>query len=159
MPSPFTPDQLASLSLQIDQQLAPLRDESAQSVQSMRNVRGLRILNTWMPVPSTGNAADKQDIPERLPMQWQAIAAVTKEEPRSFWRRFKQAAHCDLCEEGGVLHTQWKKYGDLSNEAVLKSFGTILAAMGFSGNVLQMLAVAAGVIVIHLGCTAICEEK
>jgi hypothetical protein len=140
MPSPFTPDQLASLSLQIDQQLAQLQDASSND--------GFK-----------DDEPDKQDIPDRLPVQWQAIAAVTKEEPRSFWRRFKQAAHSDLCEEGGVLHTQWKKYGDLSNEAVLKSFGTILAAMGFSGNVLQMLAVAAGVIVIHLGCTAICEEK
>uniref|UniRef100_UPI004055D167 hypothetical protein n=1 Tax=Candidatus Electronema sp. TaxID=2698783 RepID=UPI004055D167 len=86
------------------------------------------------------------------------ISTITKEEPRSFWRRFKQAARRDLCEEGGVLHTQWKRYGDLSNEAVLKSFGAVLAAMGFSGNVLQMLAVALGVIVIHLGCKAVCEE-
>ncbi len=139
MPSPFTPDQLASLSLQIDHQLAPLRDESAQA-------------------EFKGNEPDKQDIPDRLPAQWRAIAAVTKEEPRSFWRRFKQVARRDLCEEGGVLHTQWKKYGDLSNEAVLKSFGAVLAAMGFSGNVLQMLAVALGVIVIHLGCKAVCEE-
>jgi len=130
MPAPFTSEQLTSLSLQIDPQLAQLRDEQPA-------------------VTRTGKEPDKQDIPDRLPVQWQAVAAITKEEPRSFWRRFKQAAHSDLCEEGGVLHTQWKKYGDLSNEAVLKSFGTILAAMGFSGNVLQMLAVAAGVIVIH----------
>jgi hypothetical protein len=32
-------------------------------------------------------------------------------------------------------------------------------AMGFSGNVLQMLAVAAGVIVLHIGCKAVCEEE
>ena len=139
MPSPFTPDQLASLSLQIDQQLAALRDASAQA-------------------EFKGDEPDKQDNLERLPAQWQAISTITKEEPRSFWRRFKQAAHRDLCEDGGVLHTQWKKYGDLSNEAVLKSFGAVLAAMGFSGNVLQMLAVALGVIVIHLGCKTICEE-
>lgn len=140
MSSPFTPDQLASLSLQIDQQLAELRDASEYA-------------------KSKGDEPDKQDNLERLPAQWQAISRITKEEPRSFWRRFKQAAHSDLCDEGGVLHTQWKKYGDLSNEAVLKSFGAVLAAMGFSGNVLQMLAVALGVIVIHLGCKTICEEK
>jgi hypothetical protein len=139
MPSPFTPDQLASLSLQLDQQLRELHD--APPCAEVKS-----------------GEPDKQDIPDRLPVQWRAVSAVIKEEPRSFWRRFKQAAHCDLCEEGGVLHTQWKKYGDLSNEAVLKSFGTILAAMGFSGNVLQMLAVALGVIVIHLGCKTICEE-
>jgi hypothetical protein len=140
MSNPFTPDQLASLSLQIDQQLAQLQDTS-----------------------NTGDFKDdepvSEDITDRLPAQWQAISTITKEEPRSFWRRFKQAAHRDLCEDGGVLHTQWQKYGDLSNEAVLKSFGAVLAAMGFSGNVLQMLAVAVGVIVIHLGCKTICEEK
>jgi hypothetical protein len=139
MSSPFTPDQLASLSLQIDQQLAELHDKP--------NSDHLK-----------QNPSERKDITERLPAQWQAISTITKEEPRSFWRRFKQAARRDLCEEGGVLHTQWQKYGDLSNEAVLKSFGAVLAAMGFSGNVLQMLAVAAGVIVIHLGCKAVCEE-
>ena len=140
MSSHFTPDQLASLSLQIDQQLAELRDESAQA-------------------EFKDDKPDKQDNLERLPAQWQAISTITKEDPRSFWRRFKQAARRDLCEEGGVLHTQWKRYGDLSNEAVLKSFGAVLAAMGFSGNVLQMLAVALGVIVLHLGCKTICEEQ
>ena len=86
------------------------------------------------------------------------IASVTKEEPRSFWLRFKQAARRDLCEEGGTLYALWKKYHDLSNEEVLKSFGALLVGMGFSGNVLQMLAVALVVIVLHLGCAVICEE-
>ncbi len=91
-------------------------------------------------------------------MQWQAIQKITKEQPRSFWRRFRQAAQHDLCEEGGVLHTQWQKWGDLRKETVLKSFGAILVAMGFSGNALQVLAVALTVIVLHIGCMAICEE-
>lgn len=140
MPSPFTPDQLASLSAQIDQQLAQLRDASAQA-------------------EFKGDEPDKQDIPDRLPAQWQVIAAATKEEPRSFWRRFKQAARRDLCEEGGVLYAQWQRYRDLSSRSVLESFGAVLAAMGFSGNALQVLAVAVGVIVLHLGCTVICEEE
>lgn len=139
MSSPFTPDQLASLSLQINQQLAELRDESAQN-------------------KFKDDKPDKQDIPERLPVQWRAIAAVTKEEPRSFWKKFKQAARRDLCEDGGVLYAQWQRYRDLSSRAVLESFIAILAAMGYSGNALQVLAVAAGVIVLHLGCTVICEE-
>jgi hypothetical protein len=139
MSSPFTPEQLASLSAQIDQQLAELRNASADA-------------------KSKGDEPGKQDIPERLPAQWQVIAAVTKEEPRSFWRRFKQAARRDLCEDGGTLYALWKKYHDLSNEEVLKSFGALLVGMGFSGNVLQMLAVAVTVIVLHLGCTVICEE-
>ncbi len=140
MPSPFTPDQLASLSAQIDQQLAQLQEASALSEFKDGDL-----------VP--------QDIPDRLPAQWRAIAAVTKEEPRSFWQKFKQAARRDLCEEGGVLYAQWQRYRDLSSRAVLESFIAILAAMGYSGNALQVLAVAAGVIVLHLGCTVICEEE
>lgn len=139
MSSPFTPDQLASLSLQIDQQLAELRNASEYA-------------------KSKGDEPGKQDIPERLPAQWQVIASVTKEEPRSFWRKFKQAARRDLCEEGGVLHAQWQRYRDLSSKSVLESFGAILAAMGYSGNALQVLGVALVVIVLHLNCTVICEE-
>jgi len=140
MPSPFTPDQLTSLSLQIDQQLAQLRDEPPA-------------------ISRTGNEPDKQDIPDRLPVQWRAIKEITKEEPRSFWRRFKQAAHSDLCDEGGVLNAQWKKHRDLSSKSVLESFGAVLMAMGFSGNALQILAEALGVIVLHIGCKAVCEEE
>uniref|UniRef100_UPI004057B161 hypothetical protein n=1 Tax=Candidatus Electronema sp. TaxID=2698783 RepID=UPI004057B161 len=139
MPSPFTPEQLASLSAQIDQQLAELRNASADA-------------------KSKGDEPGKQDIPERLPAQWQVIASVTKEEPRSFWLRFKQAARRDLCEEGGVLYAQWQRYRDLSSKSVLESFGAILVAMGYSGNALQVLGVALVVIVLHLNCTVICEE-
>lgn len=64
------------------------------------------------------------------------------EAPESFWTRFKKAARQDVCQDGGVLNTQWKKWGDLSDETVLKRFGAILVAMGFSGNALQVLAVS-----------------
>jgi len=139
MPTPFTPEQLAELSTQIDEQLQQLREEPP-------------------PAFRKGSEPDKQEVGEQLPAQWQTIAKLIKEEPRSFWQRFKQAAHKDLCEEGGVLHTQWQKWGDLSNEAVLKSFGAVLTAMGFSGNALHMLAVALGVIVLHIGLKAVCAE-
>ena len=140
MPSPFTPEQLTSLSLQIDQQLRELHD--APPCAEVKS-----------------GEPDKQDIPERLPAQWRTIKEITKEEPRSFWRRFKQAAHSDLCDEGGVLNAQWKKYRDLSNDAVLLSFGYLLKDMGFSGIGLQVLAVALVVIVLHLGLKTICEEE
>ncbi|CAK8723921.1 hypothetical protein GCAAIG_13850 [Candidatus Electronema halotolerans] len=139
MSIPFTSDQLASLSAQIDRQLAELQADPSTAVHK-------------------GGRQDKQENPELLPVQWRVIEKITKEEPRSFWQRFKKAAHNDLCKEDGVLNTQWRKWGDLSNEAVLKSFGALLVGMGFSGNALQVLAVALAVIVIHLGCTAICKE-
>jgi len=52
-----------------------------------------------------------------------------------------------------------EKVGGLSNEKVLKSFGVVLVAMGFSGNALQLLAVSLAVIVLHLGVKTICEEE
>jgi hypothetical protein len=139
MSTPFTPDQLEALSLDIDEQLNELRSTASSSGDSKA-------------------VKEPEELPERIPKQWQIIAVVTKEDPQTFWQRFKQAAHKDLCEEGGVLHTQWQKWGDLSNEAVLKSFGALLVGMGFSGNVLQVLVVAVAVIVMHLGCTAVCAK-
>jgi len=139
MSSPFTQEQIARLSIRIDQQLQQLRDQPSV-------------------VSHKSGEPDSQEISERLPVQWQAIGAVTKEDPRSFWLRFRQAAQHDLCEEGGVLNTQWQKWRDLSSRSVLESFSAILAAMGFSGNALQVLAVALAVVVLHLGCSAICEE-
>ena len=140
MSAPFTADQLESLSAQIDRQLAELQTDPSTAVQK-------------------GSEPGKQDDPEYLPVQWRAIEKNAKEPPRSFWQRFRQAARRDLCEEGGTLYALWKKYHDLSNEDVLKSFGALLAGMGFSGNALNMLVVAVTVIVMHLGCKVICEEE
>ncbi|WP_339137667.1 MAG: hypothetical protein WGN25_06135 [Candidatus Electrothrix sp. GW3-4] len=139
MPTPFSPDQLEALCLDMDEQLKELRNSPSFLSESKA-------------------AQQPEQLPERTPKQWQIIAVVTREDPQSFWQRFKQAAHSDLCEEGGVLHAQWRRYRNLSSKAVLESFGALLVAMGFSGNALQVLAVALGVIVMHLGCTAICKE-
>ena len=139
MSTPFTPEQLEALSLDIDDQLDELRSNP-------------------LPYSVSKAAKESEELPERTPKQWQAIAKITREDPQSFWQRFKQAAHNDLCEEGGVLNKQWQKWGDLSNKEVLRTLGAVLTAMGFTGNALQMLVVALGVIVIHLGCTAICAE-
>ncbi len=137
MSTPFTPEQLEALSLNIDEQLGELRNS---------------------PSLYSETKADKEpeELPERTPKQWQVIAKVTKEDPQSFWQRFKLAAHNDLCMEGGVLYTQWQRYRDLSSRSVLESFGAILMAMGFSGNALQILAVALCVIILHIGLQAVC---
>jgi hypothetical protein len=139
MSVPFTADQLEKLSAQVDRQLAELQEQPSAAVYK-------------------GLDPDKQDDPEHLPAQWRIIAEVTKEEPCSFWQKFKQAAHHDLCEEGGVLNKQWQKWGDLSNKEVLRTLGAVLAAMGFTGNALQMLVVAVAVIILHIGLKAICAE-
>ena len=139
MPTPFTPEQLEDLCLRIDEQLDELRNS---------------------PFPDSGIKIDKktEELPERTPKQWKAIVEVSGEDPQTFWQRFKLAAHHDLCEEGGVLNKQWQKWGDLSNKEVLRTLGAVLAAMGFTGNALQMLVVAVAVIILHIGLKAICAE-
>ena len=61
----------------------------------------------------------------------------------------KRAAYC----------TDNGKSGGIEQRKVLKSFGVVLVAMGFSGNALQLLAVSLAVIVLHLGVKTICEEE
>lgn len=88
--------------------------------------------------------------------QRQAIEAATGEEAMSFLARFKQAARKDLCEPGGILHTQWSKWKDLANKDLLKTFGGILVGMGLSGSALQVAVVAIAVYVLYLGVQAFC---
>ena len=131
----FTPEQITALSAEIDAQLRELG-----TAHSFAEVRG---------------GEQPKDLPNK---QRRAIEDTTQQDAPSFMKRFLQAARKDLCEEGGVLYQQWKKWGDLSNEKVLQSFGAILVAMGLTGNALQTLAVASAVIVLHLGAKTICEE-
>ncbi|NWF59058.1 MAG: hypothetical protein HXY43_07070 [Fischerella sp.] len=53
--------------------------------------------------------------PKTLPVkQSQVIEEITQENTESFLKKFAWAAKSDLCEEGGVLNTQWKKWADLN---------------------------------------------
>ncbi len=137
MNEPFTAEQITALSAEVDEQLQELN-----SIYGTDQLKGVK---------------SKDTLPDK---QRQVIAVATGEETTSFLKRFKQAAHQDLCEKDGVLYKQWKwkKWGDLSNKQVLKSFGAVLVAMGFAGNALQILAVALAVVVLHIGVKAICEE-
>ena len=139
MPTTFEPDQMTHLSADIDQQLKALRAGGDGLVK--------------------GALPDEPLPPQAAPRQWQAIAAVVGEDPEGFWQRFKRVARTDLCEPDGVLYRQWQKWGDLDNKAVLKSFGAILVALGFSCGALQILVVSLAVIVIHLGVKTVCDEQ
>jgi hypothetical protein len=81
MTDPFTPDDITRLSAEIDPQLLALG------------------------TPGTGLA--RGETPEQaLPaLQRQALEQAAGEDAMCFLQRFKQAAHRDLCEEGGVLYT------------------------------------------------------
>lgn len=57
-----------------------------------------------------------------------------------------------------MLNAQWQQWKDLASGDVVKNFGPVLVAMGFTGVLLETLVVAVGVIVIHVGLKAFCEE-
>ncbi len=136
---PFSPEEIEQMKRDMAGQLRGLREAEAES-----KMRWITRGRSRFPEPQI-ETVDK------------AVVAAGKE-PESFWTRFKKAAKQDVCEDGGVLNKQWQKWGDLSNEKVLKQFGAILVAMGFSGNVLQVMVVSLAVIDVHLGVKAFCME-
>jgi hypothetical protein len=134
MTEAFTADDIARLSDDIDTQLLELG------------------------APGTGLAKGRTPGEALGEKQRQAIEAATGEDALTFLARFKQAARKDLCEEGGVLYSQWRKWKDVTNKDVLKSFGAVLVGMGLSGGPLQIAAVAIAVYVLYLGVQAFCAE-
>ncbi|MGE0085538.1 MAG: hypothetical protein AB7S75_14090 [Desulfococcaceae bacterium] len=135
MQNPFTEEQISQLSEEMERQLDELGTLSF-----------------------THSKKGGDTLPELPKKQIDAIEAATGEKPLTFIKKFKKAARKDLCEEGGVQYAQWKKWQDLTNDAVLKQFGAVLVGMGLAGNPLQVTAVALGVMVIHIGLKAFCME-
>ncbi len=131
----FTAEQISGLSAEIDRQIQELGKASPSDIKR-------------------GEAEGAEQLPVK---QSQAIAEITQENPKTFLKTFLAAAKSDLCEEGGVLYAQWKKWADLNNEDVIDRFTAILVALGFTGNALEILLVSVSVIVIHLGAKAFCE--
>lgn len=134
--SKILPDaKIQALAAAIDQQLADIEQVHTTSVQ-----RSLAEPNA------------------PLAQQASEIERITREKPLTFLKKFRQAAKSDLCEEGGVLNAQWQQWKDIASGDVAKNFSPVLIAMGFSGVLLETLVVAVGVIVIHIGLKAFCEE-
>lgn len=133
----FTEQELQTLSAEIDNQLNELASEPADEGHTKR-------------IGTT-----KKAIPDK---QKQQLEQVTQEDADTFMKKFARAAKKDLCEEGGLLHEQWKKYADLGNEDMLKTFSGILIGMGVSNALLATAAVSVSVIVIHIGIKAFCED-
>ena len=136
MSSVFTNEEIETMSAEIDKQLGEIPTDFESG-----NVKGV--------------SKRTKKLPEK---QAKAIHDASNQEPLTFLQKFKKAARQNLCEKGGVLHDFWEKWGNLKNKDMLIQFGTILVAMGFSGDKLQVLAVAMGVIVIHIGVDAFCME-
>lgn len=132
----FTDQDLQRLSDEIDQQLSELQ----QPVDSI----------------SKNNRTTRKTIP---PKQKQSLEQATGENADSFLKKFARIAKKDLCEKDGVLFQQWEKYGDLSNESMLKKFGSILAGLGLAAIPLYTAVVAIIVIILHLGIKTICYDE
>jgi hypothetical protein len=135
MPDPFTDDQIENLTAEINRQL----------------------LQLVTPDPA-GQKSDRRG-PPPTETQLQAIARATGQDAPTFLARFREAARKDLCEEGGVLHAQWRRYRDLASKDMLQTFGGILIGLGLSGNALSIVAVAIAVHVLYLGADAFCRGQ
>ena len=99
----FTDQEIQNLSAEIDNQLSELANEPTDEGHT-------RHIGTT-----------KKAIPAK---QKQQLEQVTQEDADTFMKKFARAAKKDLCLEGGVLNAQWKKYGDLENNEMLKTFST-----------------------------------
>ncbi len=131
----FSEAELEILSTEIDRQLQELRQSKGAVV------RG-----------------DELETKGALVKQQQTIESLTKEPMDNFMAKFGRAARADICEEDGMLYKQWKKWGDLENKEALERLGSVLVAMGFSGNMVSPLLVAAIVVIAHIGLKAFCED-
>lgn len=136
--SAFTlpPEQIEALSAEIDRQLDALAATTP-----------------------TGKVRGVGEEPADLSAQRQTLETAVAEPADHFLKRFRQAAYEDLCQEGGQLHAQWQKWGDLNNPAVVRTFAAALAGMGIGGNLVPVLVVPLAVIVIHLGVKAFCQGR
>jgi hypothetical protein len=132
----FSETEIVELSAEIDRQLQELR-QAATAVHK---------------------SGDELEPGGALSKQKEAIESLTKEPMPTFLVRFGRAAKADICDKDGMLHKQWEKWGDLNNKDALERLGGVLVAMGFSGNVVSPLAVAAIVVIVHVGLKAFCED-
>jgi hypothetical protein len=132
----FSAAEIVKLSAEIDRQLQELRQ----------------------PVVAAYRSGAELEPGGTLSKQKESIELLTKEPMPSFLAKFGRAAKADICDKDGLLNQQWHKWGDLNNKDALERLGAVLVTMGFSGNVVSPLAVAAIVVIVHIGLKAFCED-
>lgn len=154
----FTEQELQNLSAEIDLQLQVLHG-LAQDLTEIRHIG-----YTQKAIPEAQRQqlqtviSETTKITTRIKISSVPETITEQDTPESFMKKFARAAKKDLCLEGGVLHEQWKKYGDLDNESMIKNFGGVLAGLGLTSAPLQTAVVAVSVIIVHLGIKAFCED-
>lgn len=154
----FTEQELQHLSAEIDLQLQALQNPAHNMADTKR------IGDTQKTIPEQQRQQLQTVISETtkitLKIKTSTVSeAITENDtPESFMKKFTRAAKKDLCLEGGVLHEQWKKYGDLDNETMINHFGSVLAGWGLASAPLQTAVIAVSVIMLHLGIKTFCED-
>jgi hypothetical protein len=130
--------EIQRLSLEMEAQLLAVREFEAVAVK-----KGL----------GEGELARKR---MALQHQWAELEAQTQEPTDSFLQRFGRVTRRDICEEGGLLNQQWKKYQDLSSSSTVQVVAGALAGLGVVN--VPMAVVPVAVILAHLGLRTFCEE-
>lgn len=130
----FSDQEISQLTAEIDAQLLELRSLSSDA-----------------PLKSSDKEA-------QLVKQNQAIERATGEPADTFLKKFWRASKRDLCEEGGLLNAQWKKWGDLDNKDLLTVVGSVFKFFGLEASVAVAVAIPVAVIILHLGARTFCEE-
>jgi len=130
----FSDEEISQLAAEIDAQLLELRSLSSDT--SLKS-------------------GDKES---QLVKQNQAIERATGEPADTFLKKFWRTSKRDLCEEGGLLNSQWKKWGDLDNTDLLKVVGSVFTVFGLEASVAVAVALPVAVIILHLGARTFCEE-
>jgi hypothetical protein len=130
----FSEQEISQMAAEIDAQLLALRSQSGDS------------------------SLKSGDQEAQLVKQNQAIERATGEPADTFLKKFWRASKRDLCEEGGLLNSQWKKWGDLDNKDLLTAFGTFFPFLGLEGSVAATVAIPVAVTILHLGVKTFCEE-
>ena len=118
-------EQLAKLSVQVEEQLAELKSSAL--------LRG------------------SKDNIEEFSKQRQAIEKTTEEDADSFLQKFADKSKEVLCNANSDLQKQYEAFGGLKKDEVLDKFAALLAVSGFAGVALNILTVAITVYVLHIG--------
>jgi hypothetical protein len=154
----FTEQELQNLSAEIDLQLQALQHSAINVAETKR------IGDTKKTIPEPQRQQLQTVISETTKITIKIKTSTTSEAitehdtPESFMKKFARVAKQELCLEGGVLHEQWKKYGDLDNETMINHFGSVLAGWGLASAPLQTAVVVVSVLVLHIGIKAFCED-
>ena len=136
----FTPDQIAAMSAEIEAQLQELyRNSNAVSKEG------------------TLRSGDTENLDQLFDKQFNTISSGTNQTAKAFLKNFSAAAKAELCGKDGTLYKKWQQWSDLESKDTLNAFGGVLIGMGFSGGVLQGVAIAVSVVVLRLGLAAFCK--